>query len=30
MYLDIPVEDGLGESLQGRTLGHSQAGLHIQ
>lgn len=30
MYLDVTVEDGLGESLQGGALILSQAGLHVQ
>lgn len=30
VYLDVTVEDGLGESLQGRALGQSQAGLHVE
>lgn len=30
VYLDVTVEDGLGEPLQGRTLILSQAGLPVQ
>lgn len=29
-HLDVPVENGLGESLQGRTFGRSQAGLGVE
>lgn len=29
-HLDVPVENGLGESLQGRALGWSQAGLGVE
>lgn len=30
VYLDITVEDKLGESLQGRTFCRSQAGLRVE